>query len=195
MTEENIKVLLCWPFVVRIQYGFLLYVWSCLFRIFLHLPFHTCVEQKPKEMDVLFIGNYEIPCNMAWPGNDSLPVTCRRDRHLPEGRLWFCYEAVMLSGMVRWSCNGAHGAVSISRVTSASGIMQPHSRDIRPIDLKLGRRLSSIAADAPVKFESDTTIQTPNLAASSLCDVLIYLIGCWNRSQPVCTCSSGDQRR
>ena len=33
-------------------------------------------------------------------------------------------------------------------------------------------RLGSTAADAPVKFQSDTTILTPDLALSRLCDIL-----------------------
>ena len=54
--------------------------------------------------------------------------------------------------------------------------MKSRSREIcvnnYPIALKFDSHLDSTAAEAPVKFQSDVIIQTTNLMASSLHEIL-----------------------
>ena len=68
-------------------------------------------------------------------------------------------------------------------VHALSGILTPCEFDllidyhavlpspVLPIALKFGRYLGTAAAEVPVKFQSDTTIATSNLAASRLHEI------------------------
>ena len=55
-------------------------------------------------------------------------------------------------------------------------LVKPQSREIRdetlPIGLKFDKRLGSSTAEMPVKYQSDTIIEPPNLSPSRLHEIL-----------------------
>ena len=68
------------------------------------------------------------------------------------------------------------GRLNIQQDVLSQILVKSRSREICiynwPISLKFDRHFGSIAADVPVKFQSDTTIQSTNLVASRLHKIL-----------------------
>ena len=77
---------------------------------------------------------------------------------------------------------GGWGPVSISHKTSCYKISQSLEA-AKFVFLELSDRSEfvwCITADLPGKFQSDTSILTPDLTPSRLCEISRYLIGYWN---------------
>ena len=57
--------------------------------------------------------------------------------------------------------------------------------------MKFDRHIGSSAADVPVELKSDTIIQTTNLAALRLHEILRYDVEDWNGSKAGSSCRKG----